>query len=207
MNVIVWLFAISILLLAGCGSSATVTAISNPPIPSTAQTASSPAVLQNGFFVQGSVLCVVVTVEYTCGFPLAPVTASWAASALPVTPLPQAPGRPSSSVPEALQPTFNGSLDGVSAYYITVGTSGSLFAQVTTDATGGDSTLMGSVTSTANTDGFYSFTGQLITQSGTVDVAGEAALFDVDAGLSLALYAVSSDGQTRVAMIGEAAQQ
>ena len=206
MNVIVWLFAITTLLLAGCGSSATVTAISNPPIPSTAQTASSPAVLQNGFFVQGSVLCVVVTAEYTCGFPLAPVTASWAASALPVTPLPQAPGRPSPSGPEAPQPAFNGSLDGVSAYYITVGTSGSLFAQVTTDATGSDSTLMGSVTSTANTDGFYSFTGQLITQSGTVDVAGEAALFDVDAGLSLALYAFSSDGQTRVAVIGEAAQ-
>jgi hypothetical protein len=206
MNVIVWLFAITTLLLAGCGSSATVTAISNPPIPSTAQTASSPAVLQNGFFVQGSVLCVVVTAEYTCGFPLAPVTASWAASALPVTPLPQAPGRPSPSGPEAPQPAFNGSLDGVSAYYVTVGTSGSLFAQVTTDATGSDSTLMGSVTSTANTDGLYSFTGQLITQSGTVDVAGEAALFDVDAGLSLALYAFSSDGQTRVAVIGEAAQ-
>jgi hypothetical protein len=206
MNVIVWLFAISILLLAGCGSSASVTAISNPPIPSTAQTATSPATLQNGFFVQGSVLCVVVTAEYTCGFPLAPVTASWAASALPVTPLPQAPGRPSPSAPEAPQPTFNGSLDGVSGFYITVGTSGSLFAQVTADATGSDSTLMGLVTSTANTDGLYSFTGQLITQSGTVDVAGEAALFDVDAGLSLALYAVSSDGQTRVAVIGESAQ-
>ncbi len=206
MNVIVWLFAISILLLAGCGSSASVTAISNPPIPSTAQTASSPVTLQNGFFVQGSVLCVVVTAQYTCGFPLAPVTDSWAASALPVTPLPQAPGRPSPSAPEAPQPTFNGSLDSVSGYYITVGTSGSLFAQVTTDATGSDSTLTGLVTSTANPDGLFSFTGQLITQSGTVDVAGEAALFDVDAGLSLALYAVSSDGQTRVAMIGESAQ-
>ena len=206
MNVIVWLFAISIFLLAGCGSSASVTAISNPPIPSTAQAASGPASLQNGFFVQGSVLCVVVTAEYTCGFPLAPVMASWAASALPVTPLPQAPDRMSPSAPEAPQPTFNGSLDGVSGYYITVGTSGSLLAQVTTDATGSDSTLMGLVTSTANTDGLYSFTGQLITQSGTVDVAGEAALFDVDAGLSLALYAVSSDGQTRVAVIGEAAQ-
>ena len=206
MNVIVWLFAISILLLAGCGSSATVTAISDPPIPSTAQAASGPARLQNGFFVQGSVLCVVATTEYTCGFPLAPVTASWAASALPVTPLPQAPGRPSPSAPEAPQPAFNGSLGGVSGYYITVGTSGSLSAQVTTGATGSDSTLMGLVTSTANTDGSYSFTGQLITQSGSVDVAGEAALFDVDAGLSLALYAVSSDGQTRVAVIGEAAQ-
>jgi hypothetical protein len=206
MNVIAWLFAISILLLAGCGSSASVTAISNPPIPSTAQAASDPATLQNGFFVQGSVLCVVVAAEYTCGFPLAPVMASWAASALPVTPLPQAPDRPSPSAPEAPQPTFNGSLDGVSGYYITVGTSGSLFAQVTTDATGSDSTLMGLVTSTANTDGLYSFTGQLITKSGTVDVAGEAALFDVDAGLSLALYAVSNDGQTRVAVIGEAAQ-
>src|SRR5208283_3314873 len=127
MNVIVWLFAISILLLAGCGSSASVTAMSNPPIPSTAQTASSPATLQNGFFVQDSVLCVVVTAEYTCGFPLAPVTASWAASALPVTPLPQAPGRPSLSGPEAR--AFNGSLNGVSGYYITVGASGSLFAQ------------------------------------------------------------------------------
>ena len=206
MNVIVWLFAISILLIAGCGSSVSVTAISNPPIPSTAQAASGPATLQNGFFVQGSVLCVVVTAEYTCGFPLAPVMGSWAASALPVTPLPQAPGRPSPSAPEAPQPTFNGSLDGVSGYYITVGTSGSLFAQVTTGTTGSDSTLMGLVTSTANTDGLYFFTGQLITQSGTVDVAGEAALFDVDAGLSLALYAVSSDGQTRVAVIGEAAQ-
>jgi hypothetical protein len=206
MNVIVWLFAISILLLAGCGSSATVTAISNPPIPSTAQAASDPATLQNGFFVQGSVLCVVVTAEYTCGSPLAPVIASWAASALPVTPLPQAPGRPSPSAPEAPQPTFNGSLDGVSGYYITVGASGSLFAQVTTDAASSDSTLMGLVTSTANIDGLYSFTGQLITQSGTVDVAGEAALFDVDAGLSVALYAVSSDGQTRVALIGEAVQ-
>jgi len=206
MNVIVWLFAISILLLAGCGSSASVTAISNPPIPSTAQAASGPATLQNGFFVQGSVLCVVVTAEYTCGFPLGAVMASWAASALPVMPLPQAPGRPSPSAPEAPPPTFNGSLDGVSGYYITVGSSGSLFAQVTTDATGSDSTLTGLVTSTANTDGLYSFTGQLITQSGTVDVAGEAALFDVDAGLSLALYAVSSDGQTRVAVIGEAAQ-
>ncbi len=206
MSVIVWLFAISILLLAGCGGSATVTAISNPPIPSTAQTASSPVTLQNGFFVQGSVLCVVVTAQYTCGFPLAPVTASWTASARPVTPLPQAPGRPSPSAPEAPPTAFTGSLDGVSAYYITVGTSGSLFAQVTSDATGSsDSTLMGSVTSTANTDGSYSFTGQLITPSGTVDVAGEAALFDVDAGLSLALYAVSSDGQTRVAVIGEAA--
>ena len=151
-------------------------------------------------------LCVVVTAEYTCGFPFAPVMASWAASALPVMPLPQVPGQPSPSAPEAPQPTFNGSLDGVSGYYITVDTSGSLFAQVTTDATGSGSTLMGLV-STANTDGLYSFTGQLITQSGTVDVAGEAALFDVDAGLSLALYAVSSDGQTRVALIGEAAQQ
>ena len=206
MNVIVWLFAISILLLAGCGSSASVTAISNPPIPSTAQAASGPATLQNGFFVQGSVLCVVVTAEYTCRFPLAPVTASWVASALPVTPLPQAPGRSSPSAHEAPPPAFNGSLDGVSGYYITVGASGSLLAQVTTDATGSDSTLMGLVTSTANTDGSYSFTGQLIMQSGTVDVAGEAALFDVDAGLSLALYAVSSDGQTRVAVIGEAAQ-
>jgi hypothetical protein len=206
MNVIVWLFAISILLLAGCGSSASVTAISDPPIPSTAQAASGPATLQNGFFVQGSVLCVVVTAKFTCGFPLAPVTGSWAASALPVTPRPQAPGRPSPSAPEAPRPAFSGSLDGVSGYYITVGTSGSLFAQVTTDATGSDSTLMGLVASTANTDDSYSFTGQLITQSGTVDVGGEAALFDVDAGLTLALYAVSSDGQTRVAVIGEAAQ-
>ncbi len=206
MNVIIWLFASSILLLAGCNGSASVTAISNPPIPSTAQAASAPATLQNGFFVQASVLCVVVTAEYTCGFPLAPVTVSWAASALPVTPLPKAPGRPSPSAPEAPPPAFNGSLDGVSGYYITVGPSGSLFAQVTTDATGSDSTLMGLVTSTANTDGSYSFTGQLIMQSGTVDVAGEAALFDVDAGLLLALCAVSSDGQTRVAVIGEAAQ-
>lgn len=206
MNDILWLFAISILLLAGCGSNASVTAISNPPIPGTAQAATGPATLQNGFFVQDTVLCVVVTAKYTCGFPLAPVMGSWAASALPVTPLPQAPGQPSTSAPEAPRPTFNGSLDGVSGYYITVGTSGSLFAQVTTAATGSDSTLMGLVTSTANTDGLYLFTGQLITQSGTVDVAGEAALFDVDAGLSLALYAVSSDGQTRVALIGEAAQ-
>ena len=206
MNVIVWLFAISILVLAGCGGSASVTAISNPPIPSTAQAAFGPAALQNGFFVQGSVLCVVITAEYTCGFTLAPVTASWAASALPVTPLPQAPGRPSPSASEAPQPAFSGSLDGVSGYYITVGTSGSLFAQVTTGATGSDSTLMGLVTSTANTGGSYSFTGQLIMQSGAVDVAGEAALFDVDAGLSLALYAVSSDGQTRVGLIGEATQ-
>ncbi len=206
MNDIVWLFAISTLLLAGCGSSASITAISNPPIPSTAQAASGPATLQNGFFVQGTALCVVVTAKYTCGFPLAPVMGSWAASALPVTPLPQAPGQPSPSAPEAPQPTFNGSLDGISGYYITVGTSGSLFAQVTTGATGSDSTLMGLVTSTANPDGLYFFTGQLISQSGTVDVAGEAALFDVDAGLSLALYAVSGDGQTRVAVIGEAAQ-
>ena len=206
MNDISWLFAISTLLLTGCGSSASVTAISNPPIPGTAQAASGPATLQNGFFVQDTVLCVVVTAQYTCGFPLAPVMGSWATSALPVTPLPQAPGQPSPSAPEAPQPTFNGSLDGVSGYYITVGTSGSLFAQVTTGATGSDATLMGLVTSTANTDGLYLFTGQLITQSGTVDVAGEAALFDVDAGLSLALYAVSSDGQTRVAVIGEAAQ-
>jgi hypothetical protein len=77
---------------------------------------------------------------------------------------------------------------------------------MTTGASGSDSTLMGLVTSTANPDGAYSFTGQFIMQSGTVDVAGEAALFEVDAGLSLALYAVSSDGQTRVAVIGEAAQ-
>jgi hypothetical protein len=206
MNDTSWLFAISTLLLTGCGSSASVTAISNPPIPGTTQAASGPATLQNGFFVQGTVLCVVVTAQYTCGFPLAPVMGSWAASALPVTPLPQAPGQPSPSAPEAPRPTFNGSLDGMSGYYITVSTSGSLFAQVSTGATGSDSTLMGLVTSTANTDGLYLFTGQLITQSGTVDVAGEAALFDVDAGLSLALYAVSSDGQTRVAVIGEAAQ-
>ena len=49
MNVIVWLFAVSILLLAGCGSSASVTAISNPPIPSTAQAASGPATLRMDF--------------------------------------------------------------------------------------------------------------------------------------------------------------
>jgi len=206
MNVIVWLFAISILLLAGCGGSATVTAISNPPIPSMAQAASDPATLQNGFFVQGSALCVVVTAKYTCGFALVPVTASWGASALPVTPLPQAPGRLSPSAPEAPPPAFSGSLNGASGYYITVGSSGSLFVQVTTGVTGSDSALMGLVTSIANTDGSYSFTGQLIMQSGTVDVAGEAALFDVDAGLSFALYAVSGDGQTRVAVIGEAAQ-
>jgi hypothetical protein len=205
MNVIVWLFALSILLLAGCDSSVRVTAISNPPIPST-EHAAGPATLQNGFFLQGSALCVVVTAEYTCGFPLAPVTASWAAAALPVTQLSQAPGRPSPGAPEAPHAAFSGSLDGVSGYYITVGTSGSLLAQMTTGATGSDSTLMGLVRSTANTDGSYSFTGQLVMQSGTVDVAGEAALFDVDAGLSLALYAVSSDGQTRVAVISEAAQ-
>jgi hypothetical protein len=203
MNVFVWLFAICILLLAGCNSSVSVTAVSNPPIPSTAKAAGR-ATLQNGFFVQGSVLCVVVTAEYTCGLPFAPVTTSWAASALPVTQLSQAPGRPSPSAPP--QPAFSGSLDGVPGYYITVGTSGSLFAQMTTGATGSDSTLIGLVRSTANTDGSYSFTGQLTMQTGTVDVAGEAALFDVDAGLSLALYAVSSDGQTRVAVIGEAAQ-
>jgi hypothetical protein len=205
MNVIVWLFAFCVLLLAGCDSSVSVTAISNPPIPSTTQ-AADPPTLQNGFFVQGSVLCVVVAAQYTCGLMLAPVTASWAASALPVTPLSRAPGRPSPSVPEAPQPVFSGWLDGVSGYYITVDTLGSLFARMTTGATRNDSTLMGLVASTANTDGSYSFTGQLIMQSGTVDVAGEAALFDVDAGLTLALYAVSSDGQTRVALIGEAAQ-
>ena len=200
MNVIVWFFVISILLLAGCGSSVSVTAISNPPIPGAAQGTT----LHNGFFVQGSVLCVVVSVEYTCGFPLAPVTTSWVGSALPVTPLPQAPGRPSPSALKASQPTFNGSLNGVSGYYITVGTSGSLIAEATN--TGSDPTLMGLVTSTPDTDGLFTFTGQLITQSGTVDVAGKAALFDVDAGLSLALYSVSSDGQTRVAMISQAAQ-
>jgi hypothetical protein len=205
MNVTVWLVAISVLLLAGCDSSVSITAISNPPIPSTTQAAPQ-ATLQNGFFVQGTVLCVVVTAEYTCGSTLAPVTASWAASTLPVTKLPQAPGRPSPSAPESPQPVFSGSLDGVSGYYITVDTSGSIFTQMTTGASGNDSTLMGLVTSTANPDGSYSFTGKLIMQSGTVDVAGEAALFDVDAGLSLALYAVSSDGQTRVAVIGEAAQ-
>ncbi len=203
MNIFVWLFVVSISLLAGCGSSAVVTAISDPPIPNAAQAPSGPATLENGFFVQGSVLCVVVTAEYTCGALLAPVTASWTASALPVTPLPQAPGRPSSAASEA---AFNGSVDGVSGYYITVGTSGSLFAQVTNGATDRNSALTGLVMSTANTDGSYPFTGQLITQSGSLEVSGEAALFDVDAGTSLALYAVSSDGEMRVAVIGVAAQ-
>jgi hypothetical protein len=200
MNIIVGLFVIAILLLAGCGSSVSVTAISNPPIPGAAHATT----LQNGFFVQGSVLCVVVSGEFTCGFPLAPVTTSWAASALPVTPLPQAPGQPSPSAPETPQPTFRGSLNGVSGYYVTVSTSGSLFAQATD--TGSDSVLMGLVTSTPNADGLFTFNGQLIMQSGTVVVAGEGALFDVDAGVSLALYSVSSDGQMRVALISQAAE-
>lgn len=200
MNVFVWFFVTSIFLLAGCGSSVSVTAISNPPIPGAAQTTT----VQNGFFVQGSVLCVVISAEFSCGFPLAPVTTAWVASALPVTPLPQAPGRPSPSALEAPEPTFNGSINGVAGYYITVDTSGSLLAQAT--GTGSDSTLVGLVRSAANPDGLYTFTGQWITQSDTVDVAGEAALFDVDAGLSLALYSVSSDSRTRVAMISQAAQ-
>jgi hypothetical protein len=193
------LLALGAWALAGCGSSAYVSAMSNPPIPSTAQAASDPPALADGVYLQGgNSVCVVVDNEFTCGSPWVPLTAAWVATAVQIAPTGASPATAVSSWSGDV--IING-LPGFATF------STALNFSVTDNASTSGVELIGQISSKPNADGWYptlSATCDIVMQTGQCQ--GLVGFVSSDAGTQLVIEARgtnATDAVIRVAVIGE----
>jgi hypothetical protein len=187
-----------LLALAGCGSSAYVSAISDPPIPSTAQAASGPPVLADGVYLQGgNSVCIVVDNEFTCGSTWAPLTAAWVAAAVQIAPTGASPATAVSTW--SADVIFNG-LSGYATF------STALHFSVTDNASTGGVELIGQISSMPNADGWHPLTATYDSVTQTGQCQGMTGFVSSDAGTQLVIEARGTDATgavIRVAVIGE----